>query len=328
MKVTVLPHRRELDISPGENLLEILRRHQEPISFSCVDGRCGMCRCFFSEASLGAANFIDEVSGNTYIERLACQTIPMADCLVDVPDQDRIVNLPARNDRATIRSLDALTPDTTRLTLEVKRPLLFLGGQHFELRFGDDLRRLYSVSGASNGTTIAFDIQIHEYGAVSGHVRNSARVGDQVRIRGPLGNAYRRTDASKLLLVSSGTGLGSMLALIADCAAAQITNPVYIYAGFAFSEQVYGREELLAAANTLKGLRKCETVISSGQLQRGDRRGLLTDAIASDFNSFKGWRAHLFGTPTAVESCRRLLLARDFNPRNLHAVPFVQTDLL
>jgi ferredoxin-NAD(P)+ reductase (naphthalene dioxygenase ferredoxin-specific) len=258
----------------------------------------------------------------SFTECLACQTVPMTDCLIEIPDQNFAVNLPARNDRATVLSVDALALDVMRLTLEVKRPLQYLGGQHFELGFGSNLRRMYSVSGASRGTRITFDIQVHPYGVASGHIRNTIRAGDQVRIRGPLGDAYLRADTSKLLLVSSGTGLGPMLGLMADCAATGIANPIYVYVGFSFSEHVYGREELQTAASALKNLRKCEIVIASGALRRGERRGLLTDALESDIGSFRGWRTHVFGTPTAVESCARLLLARDLSPRMLHKVAF------
>lgn len=327
MKLTVLPLRRSLDAFPGESLLDVFRRNAEPISHSCIDGRCGLCRCFVleSSATVDAERGCDNEW--SFRERLACQVTPMTDCVVDIPDRGATLSLPARNDRGTIVSVTPIAQNAVRLVLAVKRPIQCLGGQHFELGFGTELRRLYSLSGACDGMTLSFDIQVHPFGVVSSHIRDAARVGDVVRIRGPLGAAYRRDDDSKLLLVSSGTGLGAMMGVMADIAAAGVANPVQIYAGFAFSEQVYARQELLEAAAALKGLKKCEIVVASGPLERGDRRGLVTDAIASDFKTLRGWRSHLFGTPTAVEACKRLLLARDLSPRRLHSVPYTFADL-
>jgi ferredoxin-NAD(P)+ reductase (naphthalene dioxygenase ferredoxin-specific) len=31
--------------APGANLLEVLREHHVPVSYSCMSGRCGTCRC-------------------------------------------------------------------------------------------------------------------------------------------------------------------------------------------------------------------------------------------------------------------------------------------
>ena len=45
MEVSILPLHRTLDVRSGDNLLEALREHQVPVSFSCMSGRCGTCRC-------------------------------------------------------------------------------------------------------------------------------------------------------------------------------------------------------------------------------------------------------------------------------------------
>ena len=45
MEVSILPLRQTLDVRSGENLLEALRNREIPISYSCMAGRCGTCRC-------------------------------------------------------------------------------------------------------------------------------------------------------------------------------------------------------------------------------------------------------------------------------------------
>lgn len=323
MRITLVPSRRVLETSHGETVLETCRRLGEPISYSCIDGRCGLCRCFVSVVGEQPRSDTPAVVLPEFEERLACQTTPLADCLVEIPDPHETVVLPARGEKGTVVSVERQAASIIRLTLELKRPIRRRGGQQFELGFGGDLKRLYSASNPSDEQHLVFDIQTHPYGSVSNHVGTALRVGDPVRIRGPLGRAYlRKADTSNLLLMSSGTGLGPMLSLMSDIAAAQMPNAIYIYSGHAFSEQVYGRAELIRAADALANVRKCEFVVASGPLQRGDRRGLLTSVISKDFDSLRGWSAYLFGSPNAIDASARMLLAKDANPRRLYTVPF------
>jgi naphthalene 1,2-dioxygenase ferredoxin reductase component len=283
MRLTLLPSRRVLEARGGETVLEACRRHGEPISYSCTDGRCGLCRCYIGtpDALFGAAAEADLHEVPQLRECLACQTPVVADSLVEVPDGDDPVVLPARTLKAVVTAVEFVAAGVARLRLRIDGPLRYLGGQHFELSFRCKAKRFYSATLSDDPSELAFDIQIHPYGTVSQFISEKMQPGETVRIRGPLGNAYlRRKDPSRLILISSGTGLGSMLTLIRDIAQARMTNPVQIYAGFGFSEQVYGRAELARCVAELTGARRCEIVVASGPLQKGDRRGRSSAAAA------------------------------------------------
>jgi naphthalene 1,2-dioxygenase ferredoxin reductase component len=45
MDIHVRPLQRTLSVEPGVNLLDALRAHDIPVSYSCMAGRCGTCRC-------------------------------------------------------------------------------------------------------------------------------------------------------------------------------------------------------------------------------------------------------------------------------------------
>ena len=45
MDLHIHPIARTLEVRPGANLLEVLREHHVPVSYSCMSGRCGTCRC-------------------------------------------------------------------------------------------------------------------------------------------------------------------------------------------------------------------------------------------------------------------------------------------
>lgn len=325
MRLILLPSRRVLETSGDETILDVCRRHGEPISYSCTDGRCGLCRCY-----VGTLGWLSGAEPEAHIEAvpklrecLACQTPVAADSLVEICDADDPVVLPARTLKGVVSSVEWIAAGVVRLRLQVHTPLQYLAGQHFELSFRCKARRYYSAIVSDDPCGLGFDVQIHPYGTVSRFIRDQVQPGEVVRIRGPLGNAYlRRKDTSRLVLISSGTGLGSVLALIRDIAKAKMTNPVQIYAGFTFAEQAYGRAELSRSIAELAGPTRSEVVVASGPLQKGDSRGLLTDVVLKDLDLLQRSTAYLFGSQSAVDFTARHLLDRGIKPRCLHAVPF------
>ena len=52
MELLVLPNNRRLPFDSGANLLEVLREHRVGISYSCMSGRCGTCRCRVIDGSV------------------------------------------------------------------------------------------------------------------------------------------------------------------------------------------------------------------------------------------------------------------------------------
>lgn len=328
MLITPQPDSRALNIEPGETLLKALRRQGEPISYSGEDGRCGLCRCVLrfpdrisSESSLD----FDPAEKSTV---LACQTVPSGDCLVELPDRSDVLVVPPQILRAQVMAIEPLADRVRRLLLRPSKSLRFEAGQHFELSWSSNLVRMYSAASLQTDPDLKFQVQLHRDGRASRHLVEVLKIGDSVRLRGPLGTAYlRRKCAAPILCVSSGTGLGPMLALLRTIADVEMNNPVYVYSGFAMSEDAYGRDELQMAAGRLRALRRCQTIIGGGTLQRGERRGLLTDVIAEDFTSLRDVRAYVFGSPDAVEGTARLLRHKGIAPDRTHVEPFHYSGL-
>ncbi len=323
MRITLLPDSRALSIEPGETLLTALRRQNEPISYSCEDGRCGLCQCNIALAE-------DMTSDNTLINDhrqktsvLACQTVPSSDCLVELPDPKDVLVVQPQVARGQIASLEKLADRVLQITLRTKKALRFAPGQHFELSLLSNLARMYSAASLPDDLDLKFQIQMHMGGRASRHLSERLKIGDTLRFRGPLGTAYlRKQCAAPTLFVSSGTGLGAMLAMLRAFANAGMSNPVQVYAGFTMAEDAYGAEALDEAIANIKSLRRCQRVIGGGLMARRDRRGLLTDALATDLGDLRQWRAYVFGSPHAVDATARLLQQKGLAPERLHVEPF------
>ncbi|WP_082737271.1 2Fe-2S iron-sulfur cluster-binding protein [Sphingopyxis granuli] len=319
MEITLIPDRRTLEIQADETLLDALLRHDEPISHSCRDGRCGLCKCSFSVQGLTPER-------GTSIEMspvLACQTVPNADCIVEIADPDDVLVLPPQIARGRVEAIESPVERVRRLILSTDRTLKFEPGQYFEVTWSPDITRMYSAAGLPTDPTLVFDIQLHNLGRASEHVADALRTGDTAKIKGPLGAAYlRRKCTAPILCISNNTGLGSLLGFLRGIAKAGMRNPVYVYAGFLMSEYVYGEEDLRQVCKLLKDLRRCATVVGGGTLKRWDRLGLLPDIIGKDFDDLSEFRVYAFGSPHAIDVTSRLLRNKGVAPDRLHSEPY------
>lgn len=324
MDLHIHPLARTLEVRPGANLLEVLREHQVPVSYSCMSGRCGTCRCKVVSGQLldGGQNAIrPDGQGERYV--LACQSTLTESCTIEIPEPDEVVVHPARVLKATVTGIDVLTHDIRRLRLKPNKPLEFSPGQYAQLQFGPELARPYSMAGLSRDAELEFHVRRVPGGRVTAHIFEQLRVGDTVRVSGPLGTAYLRTKhRGPMLCAAGGTGLAPILSIVRGAVAAGLMQPIHVYLGVRSDADVYGLPELRELQAQHPGL-KVHVVVVAGPARDGQRLGLITDAIRADLPAgLEGWRAYLCGSPPMVEAASRLVQAHGLAPEQTHADAF------
>ncbi len=114
MELVVHPLDRVLQVLPGANLLETLRANEVPISYSCMAGRCGTCRCKVVSGNVietGREAKLTNPAEGDYV--LACTSVLTESCAIEIPEPDEIVTtLPASSRRPSPRS--PMRPTTSR----------------------------------------------------------------------------------------------------------------------------------------------------------------------------------------------------------------------
>jgi len=322
MDVVINPLRRVLDVQPGANLLEVLREHQVPMSYSCMAGRCGTCRCKVIEGEVldGGKEVQRPLDGQPQFV-LACQTFLTEPCTIEIPESDEIVVHPARIVKATVSAIEDMTHDIKRLRLKASKPLEYSPGQYAHLQFTPEHMRPYSMAGLSEGE-LEFHVRLVPDGRVTGYIANSLKVGDAVRVSGPLGTAYlRRKHEGPMLCVAGGTGLAPILSIIRGAVADGMPNPIHVYFGVRSQRDIYGLEWLQQMQREHKNL-QLHVVVSSGADPLGHRAGLVTDAIERDLPELSGWRAYLCGSPPMVEAVTLLARRKGAAAERIHADAF------
>jgi ferredoxin-NAD(P)+ reductase (naphthalene dioxygenase ferredoxin-specific) len=193
MELVVQPDNRRFNIQSGQNLLDVLRDNAVPISYSCMSGRCGTCRCKVTggELSYGGPEAGRPPTGqDTYV--LACQSVLTQSCTIEIPDMDEVVTHPAKIIKGTVTAIDVLTHDIRRVRIKPAKSMAFSPGQYATLQFTPDHIRPYSWAGLPQDNEMEFLIRQVPGGRVTGYVFSSLKPGDAVRISGPLGTSYLR----------------------------------------------------------------------------------------------------------------------------------------
>jgi naphthalene 1,2-dioxygenase ferredoxin reductase component len=323
VEVLIQPLKKTIRVESGANLLEALRGAQVPISYSCMAGRCGTCRCRVVNGEVldsGRTQQNPLDGQDSWV--LACQTFLTEPCTIEIPEPDEVVVHPARIVKTTVKAVESLTHDIRRLVLEPAKPIEFSPGQYANLQFTPAHIRPYSMAGLADDGTLEFHVRVVPGGRVSGYVANELKVGDAVRVSGPLGTAYlRRKHEGPTLCVAGGTGLAPILSILRAALAQGMPNPVHLYFGVRSQRDVYGLDWLTEIARRHPAF-KLHVVVTSGGDPREQRCGLVTSAIEADLGSLAGWRAYLCGSPPMVEAATVLARQKGIDPARVHADAF------
>lgn len=314
MKLHIQPLDRTIDVAPGANLLAVLREHGVPISYSCTAGRCGTCRCKVVDGHIDGAE-----AGQTV---LACTSVVAGDCSIEIPEPDEVILHPARVLKATVSALDRVTHDIVRLRLRAARPLEYSPGQYATLQFTPQHVRPYSMAGLPGDEELEFHIRLVKDGLVSGYVDRELKLGDAVRVSGPLGTSYLRTKhEGPMLCVAGGTGLAPVLAIVRGALESGMRNDIHVYFGVRSARDVYCTELLSGLAERYRNL-KVHVVVAEGKADPSMRSGIVTEAVARDWSSLEGWRAYLCGAPPMVDAATLVVRERGIDTDHIYADAF------
>ena len=323
MNLLVQPLNRVISVEAGANLLKALQDAQVPMSYSCMAGRCGTCRCKVLDGEVleGAGEQQRPPTGEPgYV--LACQTYITEPCTIEIPEPDEVVVHPARIVKATVVSLEDLTHDIKRLALRPAKPVEFSPGQYVQLQFTAEHVRPYSMAGLTGDGLFEFHVRLVPDGRVTGFIAHDLKVGDAVKVSGPLGSAYlRRKHEGPMLCVAGGTGLAPILSILRGAVTQGMTNPIHLYFGVRSPRDIYGLPWLEQLKRDHPAL-DVHVVVASGGDPSVHRCGLVTDAIERDHGDLTGWRAYLCGSPPMVEAATVVARRRGIAAEHIHADAF------
>lgn len=308
----------------GANLLDELRRHALPVSYSCQDGRCGLCRCEVLEGQVlqqgyelrDPAMHLDGAG-----DVLACQTVLTEDCTIRLLETDDVVVHPSQKLRAVVTSVEKLSPTVRAVRLKPAKPFSFSAGQYAMLQFQPALSRPYSMATPPTSRELEFHVALLADGRATSYIANTLRAGDVVKVSGPFGNSsVRLNHRGGSLCVAIGTGLAPVLSILREVVRARVADDMQIYFGVRSNEDRYGIALLQTIAAQHSNVKTSVVPLSGGGT--GSRVGPVTDPIAADHKDLSVWRGYFFGVPSAVEAAKILAKRLGMHSDRVHGDAF------
>lgn len=152
---------------------------------------------------------------------------------------------------ATVTAIRNETATVKTISFDVSGWPGHLGGQHVDLRLtaedGYVAQRSYSIaSGAGSKPLIELTVDAVPDGEVSGFLHEELRVGDQIEIRGPIGNYFAWSAAHDygLLLIAGGSGIVPLMSMLRSREAAGAKQPARLLYSSRGIDQIIYRSEL------------------------------------------------------------------------------------
>lgn len=262
--VTSDGERLEFGCAPGRSVLEAAAEAGMALPASCRRGTCGSCAATVTDGAyeLGShspAALPEEQRKNG--GTLLCRTSPRGPLSVALPyPGSRILygGIPVRE--STVTALETVARDTVRLELrlteEAGLDCQFEAGQFMELQApGTETTRAYSPANTGNWEgRMEFFIRLRPGGVFSTYLRDRARPGDRITVRGPQGAfGLQETGLRPRWFVAGGTGLAPVLSMLRHMAEWQEPQRARLFFGVNEPEDVFGTAEIEAVAAELPG---------------------------------------------------------------------------
>ncbi len=306
---------------PGDSVLVGALRSGLAFPYECNSGGCGACQFELVDGELSdrwpaAPGISDRQRGRG--RALACQSVPQGDCTIKVSLGAANDDVPAPQAR-DVRFIGhrVLTADMSEFAFEADAPARFLPGQFAMLDLPDvPGQRAYSMSNTANSAgEWRFVVKRVPGGAGTQFLFDQLQPGTVLRLDGPFGHSFLRTDAPRdVVCIAGGSGLSPVLAILRGIAEAPglAGRKVLLFHG------VRGPADACAAAELerIPGLAdrvELITAISDDSAPGADSwdgaRGMIHEVVRAHLGD--GAPNHEFyfcGPPPMTDAVHRLLL--------------------
>ena len=323
-QITLQPAARNFAVERDEAILPAAIRQGIGLPYGCRDGACGSCKSKLIEGrvihgahQLKALSVAEEEAG--FI--LTCCATPQTDCVVEARSVPGAGEYPVLKMPSRVLSIEKPTPDVAvlRLQLPANQNLQYRAGQYVEFILqgaNSGARRSYSMANAPDelGSPPAIELHLRHMpgGKFTDHVFTAMKEKDILRMEGPFGSFFLRSDSAKpMILLASGTGFAPIKAIIQQLQHKGIQRPAVLYWGCRKKADLYQHDWCVDAAAGMHNLRYVPVLSEpTADDHWTGRTGFVHQAGMADWPDLSGHQVYACGAPVMVESAQRDFVAR------------------
>ena len=192
-------------------------------------------------------------------------------------------------------------------------PFTFLPGQFLNVSFGIGgarMNRSYSISSSpTRRECVDLTVRREPRGAVSRHIDDLLKVGDQIEAGGPVGKfTFTGTEADSIVLIAAGVGITPMMSISRYLTEMSWPGDIFlIYACRTPADLIFSNEfKTLQSVNPKLHL----TIAMSrpeGTDWKGPRGRITKELLADTVPDIASRRIHLCGPPSMMDSTKAML---------------------
>jgi len=313
-QVTLVPTGQSFAAECHEPVLSAALRAGLNLPHSCKGGHCASCR---ARILSGSVEYPGELpAGITQDEAregyaLLCQARARTDLSVETrevrpaPDVE-VKSLPCRIERMERVASDVMA---VILRLPAVEDLHFRPGQYLDVMLSEGRRRSFSIASApADGRSMELHVRRASSSGFTGQLFDSLRPGTLLRIEGPLGQFWLRTESPRPpLMIGGGTGYAPLRAMLRQLIATGDRRPVTLYWGARCEADLYEHRWLAELEGNRPGF--AYRPVLSDPLQGAPttwqgRRGLVHEAVLADHPDLSGFDVYASGPPAMIEAIR------------------------
>jgi CDP-4-dehydro-6-deoxyglucose reductase len=310
-QVMLIPTGQTFTAETGETVLAAALRAGLNLPHSCKGGHCASCRARIVDGTVGYVG--DAPPGITADElregyALLCQAMALTDLRVEgrevrpAPDVE-VKSLPCRIDRMQLIAEDVMA---VFLRLPAVEELHYRPGQYLDVMLSEGRRRSFSIASApADGRLLELHVRRASTTGFTAQLFESMHAGALLRIEGPLGQFWFRTESPRTaIMVGGGTGYAPLRAMIRQLLATGDRRPVALYWGARGMDGLYEHAWLAELARTRPGFVYRPVLSDRGANGDGIPRGLVHEAVLADHPDLAGMDVYASGPPAMIEAIR------------------------
>lgn len=317
-QVSVQPSQHGFQAQPEETILDAALRQGLCLPYGCRDGVCGSCRgkvlsgqVTHGKAGLDVLSEADRDAGYA----LFCCAMARSDLDIESREVRSLEDIPIRTLPARVHSLTRAAPDVMiiKLKLPASDRLQFLAGQYVDILLREGKRRAFSIANAPHEDAfLELHVRHMPGGQFTGQVFSTMKERDLLRLRGPQGSFFLRSDSPKpMLLVAGGTGFAPIKAIVHQAIAEGDERPMAVYWGGRQSADLYLLELAQQWPAQHPNLRFVPVLSDAPADEHWNgRHGLVHQAAMADHPDLSGHQAYVCGSPAMVAAAREDFLTR------------------
>lgn len=192
-------------------------------------------------------------------------------------------------------------------------PFTFVPGQFLNVAFwigGARMNRSYSISSSpTQRQHVDLTVRREPRGAVSRHINDLLKVGDQIEAGGPVGRfTFTGTEADSIVLIAGGVGITPMMSITRYLTERSWAGDIFfVYACRAPTDFMFANE--IAALQRVNPKLRVAVTMSrpEGTDWKGPRGRLTKELLSQTVPNLASRRIHLCGPPSMMDSTKAIL---------------------